>query len=144
MCSNEKQIRLELAKQRCLQCLYSGSRLLSQLCPQRCSERRNPSCEIPFFPLPVHLLPYLWGHQPFRGVVCTPAGSWAGQCLLAGPCCADRALHNPCSRCQPISQPISPQLQLLPNLCKGRRSDFSCDIFVGSPGGCRQPSQTVT
>lgn len=104
----------------------------------------TPPCEIPFFPLPVHLLLYLWGHQPFRGVFSTPAGTWAGQCWLAGPCCADRALHNPCSRCQPISQPISPQLQLLPNLCKGRSSDFSCDIFVGSPGGCRQPSQTVT
>lgn len=60
-------------------------------------------------------------------------------------CCQSPAQTQLCS--QPISQPIARQLQLLRNLCKGRRlamSDFSCDVFVGSPGGCRQPSQTLT
>lgn len=114
MCSNEKQIRLELAKQRCLQCLYSGSRLLPQLCPRRCSERRSPFVSDPILPSPCR-----FAALPVEATA-FPLPLEPGQGLLAGPCCAHRALHELLCPSQPISQPIASQLQLLRNLCKGR------------------------
>lgn len=95
-----------------------------------------PSREIPLFPLPVYLLVYLWGQHPFGGVV----SSAAGQCLLEG------ALHKP--GVLPAHFPAHfPAIAAAPQSLQRSQlamSDFSCDVFVGSPAGCRQPSQTLT
>lgn len=102
MCSNEKQIRLELAKQRCLQCLYSGRRLLPQLCPQRCSERRSPSMWNPIFPptcpfaaLPVGPPAFQEGCFPLQLEPGQGSVGWQDPAVLTEPCTTPAVVASP-------------------------------------------------
>lgn len=134
----------ELAKQRCLQCLYFSRRLRSQLCPWRCSLRKSPfMCNLIFFPSPCLFSDFPVGITTFRGGQCPllvepgPVNvCWKDLAVSPKPCANFTAVPSPFTRnssCSVIFAKVAP--------ARYEWLELRCDIFVGSPG---QPSRTLT